>query len=135
MAGYSGTPLPRKLGIRPGHRALIVRAPSYVLAELRTAAGPGTRLDARRGKVDFALVFSTRAPHLVHELGAIERRLAPDGMVWLCWPKRASGVDTDLSEGAVRRAGLDAGLVDVKVCAVSETWSGLKFVRRRRDRR
>jgi hypothetical protein len=134
MAGYSGTPLARKLGIRSDLRILLWGAPPAVRSELRAAVGPITSLDVARGPVDFAMLFSDRHLEMLRRLERAEKRLSPSGLLWLCWPKQSSGVPTDLGEGVVRALGLGTGLVDVKVCAVSETWSGLKFVRRRRDR-
>lgn len=88
------------------------------------------------GKVplDFAMVFTKSKTELTREFKSISKRLAPAGMLWVSWPKKSSGVAADLDENVVREIGLAAGLVDVKVCAVTETWSGLKFVRRVKDR-
>jgi hypothetical protein len=134
MPGYSGTPLPKKLGIKDGFRVLLVDAPQEVMTELKTS------LDkceiARDGKppLDFAIVFTKSKSTLTKEFKRIMKPLAPTGMLWVSWPKKSSGVATDLSENLVRDIGLAAGLVDVKVCAVTEIWSGLKFVRRLKDR-
>jgi len=87
-----------------------------------------------RGSLDFAMLFVHAASELKKEFPRLRDRLESNGMLWVAWPKKASGVETDLSEGIVRSFGLEAGLVDVKVCAVDHTWSGLKFVRRLRDR-
>ena len=89
---------------------------------------------ATRGTLDFAMLFVRSASELKKKFPQLRDRLESNGALWVSWPKKASGVETDLSEGIVRSIGLDAGLVDVKVCAVDETWSGLKFVRRLRDR-
>jgi hypothetical protein len=89
---------------------------------------------ATRGTLDFAMLFVRSASELEKTFPKLRDRLESDGALWVSWPKKASGVQTDLSEGIVRSIGLEAGLVDVKVCAVDETWSGLKFVRRLRDR-
>jgi len=86
------------------------------------------------GTLDFALLFVRKKSDLVNRFPRLRDRLESNGMLWVAWPKKNSGVDTDLSEGIVRGIGLDAGLVDVKVCAIDNTWSGLKFVRRLRDR-
>jgi hypothetical protein len=134
MPGYSGTPLPKKLGIKDGFRVLLVDAPQEVMTELKTS------LDkceiTRDGKVslDFAIVFTKSQAVLSKEFKRITKSLAPAGMLWVSWPKKSSGVATDLSENLIRDIGLAAGLVDVKVCAVTEIWSGLKFVRRLKDR-
>jgi len=133
MPGYSGTPLPKKLGIKAGFRVQLANAPAEVRAELREAlaecavAKPGDALD-------FAMIFTKSRAELTKEFSRIAKRLAPAGMLWVSWPKKSSGVKTDIDEHGVRGIGLDAGLVDVKVCAVTEVWSGLKFVRRVRDR-
>ena len=133
MPGYSGTPLPKKLGIKAGFRVQLANAPAEVRAELREAlaecavAKPGDALD-------FAMMFTKSRAELTKEFSRIAKRLAPAGMLWVSWPKKSSGVKTDIDEHGVRGIGLDAGLVDVKVCAVTEVWSGLKFVRRVKDR-
>jgi hypothetical protein len=133
-AGYSGTPLPRKLGIRAGSRVLLVDAPegfSSVLGELPDGVeltGPDER------ELDVVVVFATSLAALQERFAGLAAAIAPAGGVWVAWPKRASGVATDLDESRVRELGLAAGLVDNKVCAIDETWSGLRFVRRLRDR-
>lgn len=136
MAGYSGTPLPRKLGIEPGHRVLLARAPVGFEATLgELPPGAATVRRAGRGPYDVILLFADRRSGLGRRLGALKARLRPDGGLWICWPKKASGVPTDLADGVVRESGLGAGLVDNKVCAVDGTWSGLRFVYRLADRR
>lgn len=131
--GYSGTPLPQKLGLKAGMRFLALNAP----ADLDTllAGAPDLQRLARLASFDCALAFATTGRALVALFAKLAPRLVDAGMIWAAWPKKASGVATDLSEDVVRRVGLDAGLVDVKVCAIDATWSGLKFVRRLRDRR
>jgi len=134
MAGYSGTPLPKKLGIKEQFRVAFLDLPPDVRAELKDAL-KNCRI-AKDGKepLDFAMVFVKSAAELKKKFGEMSKQLAPAGMLWVSWPKKASGVATDLDENEVRRIGLEAGLVDVKVCAVSEVWSGLKFVIRVKDR-
>jgi hypothetical protein len=134
MAGYSGTPLPHKLGIKANFRVTLVGLPADVKAELHDALGQCSIVKEGRDPLDFAMVFVTKQSDLKREFACIEKQLAPAGMLWVSWPKKTSGVDTDMNENDVRRIGLEMGLVDVKVCAVSEVWSGLKFVRRLRDR-
>jgi|SRR5579863_3285328 len=134
MPGYSGTPLPKKLGIKPGFRVHFVDAPSDVLAELKTAIAECEIIPNPKPPLDFAIIFSKAGPHLNREFKRAMKSLAPAGMLWVSWPKKSSGVPTDLTEDMVRDIGLTAGLVDVKVCAVTEVWSGLKFVRRLKDR-
>ncbi len=134
-AGYSGTPLPRKLGIRDGHRVLLAGAPDGFRSLLEPLPS-GVRLHGRASRDDYdaILLFASRRSALDRRLPKLIRRLAWAGGLWICWPKKASGVPTDLSGHAVRAAGLGAGLVDNKVCAVDETWSGLRFVYRVEDR-
>jgi hypothetical protein len=131
MPGYSGTPLPKKLGIKPSFRVLLKNTPAEVRAELREALA---QCVAKQDALDFAMLFTNSRAELKKEFAQIAKRLAPAGMLWVSWPKKSSGVATDVSENVVRGTGLDAGLVDVKVCAVTEVWSGLKFVRRVKDR-
>jgi hypothetical protein len=134
MPGYSGTPLPKKLGIKPGFRVRLANAPADVRAELREALA-GCKMKTKPGDMlDFAMLFSRSRAELAEEFSRLTKLLAPAGMFWVSWPKKSSGVASDLDENLVRGIGLDAGLVDVKVCAVTEVWSGLKFVRRVKDR-
>lgn len=134
-AGYSGTPLPRKLGIKDGHRVLLSGAPPKFDKTLGTLPA-SVRVHRRSGRdpYDVILLFARTRGALARGVRAMKDRLDPAGGLWLCWPKKASGVATDLADGVVRQAGLDAGLVDNKVCAVDETWSGLRFVYRLEDR-
>jgi hypothetical protein len=134
MPGYSGTPLPKKLGIKPGFRVRLANAPADVRAELREALA-GCKMKMKPGDMlDFAMLFTRSRAELAEEFSRLTKLLAPAGMFWVSWPKKSSGVASDLDENLVRGIGLDAGLVDVKVCAVTEVWSGLKFVRRVKDR-
>ena len=130
--GYSGTPLVTKLGIKPDTRIEFVSAPKNFAA----LVGPmpdGARVQ-RDGTLDFAIVFVKQLDDLMKQFPVLRDRLETNGMLWVAWPKRTSGVTTDLNEGVVRDYGLRAGLVDVKICAIDDTWSGLKFVRRLKDR-
>jgi len=112
----------------------LVDAPEGVYAELNSAlATCNIRRDSKI-PLDFAIVFTKSRARLVKEFKRLTSQLAPAGMLWVSWPKKSSGVATDLDENMVREIGLAAGLVDVKVCAVTEVWSGLKFVRRLKDR-
>jgi hypothetical protein len=136
MPGYSGTPLPRKLGIKAGHRVALVNAPSDfadTLSELPQGVAVQTDL---RGKeaLDVLVFFTTARAQLRQRFAALAGRLAPAGGLWVAWPKRTSGAATDLTEDVVRAVGLEGGLVDNKVCAVDDTWSGLRFVIRLKDR-
>ena len=136
MAGYSGTPLSKKLGIKPGHRVALLNAPDGIqqtLGELPEAVELLT--DSRSGPgLDVIIFFTTELSGLKKRFNAIAKRLTPSGGFWIAWPKRASGVATDLTEDIIRVVGLDAGLVDNKVCAIDDTWSGLRFVIRVKDR-
>jgi hypothetical protein len=133
MPGYSGSPLAKKLGIKDGFRISLIAMPADVRQELKLAlANCEVREHAK--PLDFAMLFAHSKAELEKEFSKIPRRLAPSGMVWVSWPKKSSGATTDLDESIIRAIGLAAGLVDVKVCAVTDVWSGLKFVRRRKDR-
>lgn len=129
-AGYSGTPLAAKLGLKAGMRTVWLDAPDHLGGLLGPLEGVvvGTRLG---GHPDAVLCFVTRRTMLRRRATALRRAATPDGMIWVCWPKRASGVASDVTEDIVRELLLPTGLVDVKVCAVDETWSGLKLVVRR----
>jgi len=128
MPGYSGTPLAKKLGIKDGFRLALLHVPDDVSTELRGAFGKCRLQNIAAKDLDFIFLFAKSRAGLELELLPAARALAPAGMLWISWPKKSSGVPTDLTENVVRQSGLDAGLVDVKVCAVTEVWSGLKFV-------
>ncbi|HET6171488.1 MAG TPA: hypothetical protein VFD90_02710 [Gaiellales bacterium] len=133
-AGYSGTPLPRKLGIHDGSRLLLVEAPDGFATTLGELP-PGVELVAARATgVDVAVLFALEAAAVRARFGGLAAALQPAGGLWIAWPKRSSGVATDLDENVVREIGLAAGLVDNKVCAIDSTWSGLRFVWRLCDR-
>jgi hypothetical protein len=134
MAGYSKTLLVTKLGIKPGASVFILNAPPGFARTLGALPVDVTVRRSLKGPLDFVHFFTTRAGELEARFAALAAALAPAGMLWISWPKRAAKADTDLTEDVVRRVGLAHGLVDVKVCAVDETWSGLKFVRRLKDR-
>ncbi len=133
-AGYSATPLPSKLGIKPGAAVAFRSAPpefATALGELPEAVRVKRRAVA---PLDVLVAFFDRRSELERGLRALSRAVFPDGGLWIAWPKRASGVDTDITEDVVRELGLAIGLVDNKVCAIDETWSGLRLVHRLRDR-
>jgi hypothetical protein len=137
MAGYSGTPLPKKLGLKPQFRVAFFQLPGDVKTELKAALSDCLLVKDRKDvsdRLDFAMIFTKSQADMKEQFSKFARRLAPAGMLWVSWPKRASGVVTDLTENDVMRIGLTAGLVDVKVCAVNEIWSALKFVIRVQDR-
>jgi hypothetical protein len=134
-AGYSGTPLPRKLGIKEGHRVGLVRAPERFHATLgELPAGVSLASGRLRAPLNVIVAFFTERRALERRLATLIGLLDPAGGLWIAWPKRASGVASDVSEGVVRELGLAAGVVDNKVCAIDETWSGLRLVIRLRDR-
>jgi hypothetical protein len=133
-AGYSGTPLPAKLGVKPGQVVLLDRLPAELSLDL-----PGAHVVRRlRAGLDVTLTFHTSLSTLSARLPAVFSRTVTDGMVWVAWPKQSAvrkvGLTTDLSDDVVRTLGLELGWVDVKVAAISDVWSGLKFVRRLVDR-
>jgi hypothetical protein len=130
QAGYSGTALPRKLGFKPGMTAVFVDAPEALDGLLGGLEGITVKR-ALRGRADIVLCFVTARRELERRASRLREAVAPDGMVWVCWPKRASKVPTDMTEDVVRDVLLPTGLVDVKVAAVDETWSGLKLMVRR----
>lgn len=131
-AGYSGTSLIDKLGIKRDARMQIVSAPDNFL-ELLGAMPEGAKM-VSLGTLDFSVLFVREKSRLLQGFPRLRDRLESNGMVWVAWHKKTSGVQTDLTEGVIRTVGLEAGLVDVKVCAIDATWSGLKFVRRLKDR-
>jgi hypothetical protein len=142
MPEYSGTPLAKKLGIKDNFRVVLLHLPGDVKPELRDALAECQLLQFTQKAskdVDFIFLFAKSRAALELDLVSAARALAPAGMLWISWPKKASGVATDLTENMIRRSGLDAGLVDVKVCAVNDIWSGLKFVvpvkNRRKEKR
>jgi hypothetical protein len=128
-AGYSGTPLPKKLGVKDGSRVLVVGAPDGFALD-------GVTLHTRAGRdpYDVILAFCPDLATLRRRFAPLAGKLVSNGALWISWPKKASGVRTDLDENVVREHGLSVGLVDVKVAAVDQTWSGLKFVYRLADR-
>jgi len=138
MAGYSGTPLSQKLGIKAQFKVAFLDLPFEVKAELQEALAECRMAKAGReasGELDFAMIFVKWQAELRAQFPRFDQQLATAGMLWVSWPKKSSGVTTDITENIVRGIGLEAGLVDVKVCAVSDIWSGLKFVIRVKDRR
>ena len=134
MAGYSGTPLPKKLGIKDGSTiALVAAPPNFARSLVPLPSGVEVREQAR-GKLDVIVFFATRERELARRFPVMARALQPAGGLWVAWPKKASCVATDLTFDPVQQTGLDCGLVDNKVCAIDETWSALRFVVRVADR-
>lgn len=132
-AGYSGTPLHRKLGVKPDSRVLLSAAPPEFALD-HVPAGATVHIRAAGSAYDVVVAFCPDRKRLDARFTPMAERLTTAGALWVAWPKRASGVATDLDESVVREVGLAAGLVDVKVIAIDDVWSGLKFVRRLRDR-
>jgi hypothetical protein len=129
--GYSGTPLVKKLGYRSGFVAAHLDAPPEFAPLLHDLPDGVVIRTSLRGHVDLAVCFVTARRRLVARLAPLRRAIAPDGMAWVAWPKRSAGVATDVTEDVVRELALPTGLVDVKVCAIDATWSGLKLVIRK----
>jgi hypothetical protein len=128
MAGYSGKSLTQKLGIKPGFCIFVSGAPK-VYGELVGGLPGGVKIVTRRkAPLDMVHLFVTKAAGLKDKLQSFRGAIAPGGMIWVSWPKKSSGVVTDLSDVVVRDTALPLGLVDIKICAIDETWSGLKFV-------
>jgi len=128
VAGYSGTPLAKKLGIKDDFRVALLCVPDEVRSELQDALSKCRVVKHTSGPLNFIFLFAKSVSELNRHLMPAAKALAPAGMLWISWPKKASGVATDLTGTIVREAGIAAGLVDVKVCAVTDIWSGLKFV-------
>lgn len=135
MAGYSGRPLAQKLGIKPGMTAITINEPPNYPALLGQAAS-GVNFSDRVGNgCDFVHLFTTRRSELQRQLKRLRSKIADTGMVWVSWPKKSAGVRTDVTEDVIRAVALPLGFVDVKVCAIDETWSGLKLMIRREQRK
>ena len=129
MAGYSGTPLRKKLGIRDGDRVLLRNAPENLPEELWEFAAARAKKD-----LDVVVLFADSLAGFQRDFAALMTAIQPDGMIWAAWPKKASGVKTDVTENGIRDHALTTDFVDVKVCAIDETWSGLKLVIRKERR-
>jgi len=134
MAGYSGTPLPKKLGIKEGHRLGLIGAPEDFDTTLGDLPEAVVLRRSARGNADVLVYFTTSRAEFRKRLPALARSIYPDGGLWIAWPKRASKVPTDMTEDVVREEALPLGLVDNKVCAIDETWSGLRIVWRKERR-
>ena len=134
MAGYSSTPLAKKLGIKEGSLIGLVNAPNNFEKELGELPPSAEFVKRLTNSLDIILFFVLTERALTRDFARLAKKIATNGMIWIAWPKKSSGVSTDLSFDSVQRTGLDAGLVDVKICAIDDTWSGLKFVYRLKDR-
>lgn len=134
MAGYSATPLIKKLGIKEGFLIAFIGAPERFEEEPGPLPSEAEFVSSRHKSLDLILLFTKTESDLTKSFAELAAHLAPSGMLWVAWPKKSSGVSTDLSFAAVQKIGLETGLVDTKTCAVNEIWSGLKFVMRVKDR-
>jgi hypothetical protein len=135
MAGYSGTPLPQKLGIKPGLTVVTINAPTYYRRLLGTIPEGVTFSDRLRPESSFVHVFIKKRGELERRLFILREKVADTGTIWISWPKKSSGMPTDVTEDVVRAVALPLGFVDVKVCAIDKTWSGLKLMVRRENRK
>ena len=126
MAGYSGTPLLKKIGIKDGDRVLLVNPPRNLPDELRDYAD-----EQPKQNIDVVVLFAMSQAEFRSAFAKAAKQIQPDGMIWIAWPKKASGIKTDLTEDVIRNFALEGTFVDVKVCAIDETWSGLKLVIRK----
>src|SRR4051794_39132506 len=135
MAGYSGTPLPKKLGVKADQRIALLNQPIGFEKKLGKLPSGTSIVKTLKSPLDLVMLFATQEKALATQFPAIARKLSSTGMIWVAWPKKSSGVTTDLLFERVQRIGLDSGLVDVKICAIDEVWSGLKFVIRLKDRK
>jgi len=136
MAGYSGTPLPQKLGIKENHKVVILGAPAgfdKTLGSLPTGALVAKQL-AGKDPIDVVIGFIKKQSELAPLIKQVRPRMAPAAGLWIAWPKKSSGVVTDMTEQVIRDVALPTGLVDNKVCAIDETWSGLRLVIRKENR-
>jgi len=130
-AGYSGTPLSKKLGIGEGQTVAVINDPGHFAEMVAPLPADVTVRYSARGGAAMVVLFTKRRAELAKRLVPLAQKVFPDGMLWVCWPKKAAKVPTDMSEDVVRELALPQGLVDVKVCAVDQTWSGLKIVWRK----
>ena len=134
LAGYSETTLLKKLGIKEGARVALVNAPQDFPQELGQLPKGAEFVSASHKKLDLIFIFVESRAQLVKRLARLRPKISQSGMIWVAWPKKSSGVETDLSFDAVQEAGLAVGIVDTKICAINDVWSGLKFVIRITDR-
>ena len=133
-AGYSGTPLAKKLGVKDAQRTWRYRMPATVATEISRSGVKPTLLKSPESDIDMAHLFVTRRDELAKLLGTLRLVLVPSGVIWVSWPKKAAKIPTEVTEDVVRTEAFPLGLVDIKVCAVDETWSGLKLVIRKNER-
>ena len=134
MAGYSSTPLAKKLGIKEGSRIAFVNEPEDFQSILGDLPDDVELVKRVTNSLDIIIFFVVTERELARDFARLAKKLVANGMIWIAWPKKSSAVETDLSFERVQRIGLDSGLVDVKICAIDDVWSGLKFVIRLKDR-
>jgi len=134
MAGYSQTALAKKLGIKSGYKIKLLHEPAHYM-ELFSDFPEDVSVNTKTPKHNFIHAFFSEKKKFGKEFPALKKQMEEDGMIWISWPKKSSGAQTDLNENIIRETALAAGLVDVKVCAVDEVWSGLKLVKRLKDRK
>jgi hypothetical protein len=135
MAGYSETPLAQKLGIKPGMIVVVIDPPHHYRKLLHSIPSGVNFATRPVGNTNFVHLFATRRSELANQLSILRRKIADDAALWVSWPKKSSGVASDITEDVVRAVALPLGFVDIKVCAVDETWSGLKLMIRRENRK
>jgi len=131
-SGYSGTPLPKKLGVDGNRTVILLHAPKGFEALIRANDCTPRIRRGDHGLADVVIWFVKKRAELISRIGSAKKAIADGGSIWVAWPKKSSGVPSDLSEAVVRTTGLKAGLVDYKICAIDDTWSGLKFARRKK---
>lgn len=134
MSGYSGIPLTKKLGIKEGSRIALINEPENFFREIAPLPSDATAVRSSTKEIDLILLFAKSESQLIKDFEKFSKKLKPTGMLWVAWPKKSSGVTTDLSFDVVQKIGLARGLVDTKICAINEIWSGLRFVVRLKDR-
>jgi len=135
MAGYSGTPLPQKLGIKPGLMVVTVNAPANYRRLLGQIPDSVTFSERLKSGSSFVHLFTSRRSEMQKKMSILRDKISDNGAIWVSWPKKSSGISTDVTEDVIREIALPLGFVDIKVCAVDETWSGLKLMIRRENRK
>ncbi len=135
MAGYSGTPLPQKLGIKPGLTVVAINPPANYRRLLGQIPDSITFSERLKSGSSFVHLFTSRRSEMQKKMSILRDKISDNGAIWVSWPKKSSGISTDVTEDVIREIALPFGFVDIKVCAVDETWSGLKLMIRRENRK
>ncbi|PYK82420.1 MAG: DUF3052 domain-containing protein [Verrucomicrobia bacterium] len=135
MAGYSGTPLPQKLGIKPGLMVVTINPPANYRRLLGQIPDSVTFSERLKSGSSFVHLFTSRRSEMQKKMSILRDKISDNGAIWVSWPKKSSGISTDVTEDVIREIALPLGFVDIKVCAVDETWSGLKLMIRRENRK